>query len=52
MNQNLINRMIALYGEDAPVVNTFRKACESGFATMEELTTIVENHEKWRNKGI
>ena len=47
----LIARMIALYGYEDPAVVTFCRACESGFATVEQLTTIVENHEKWRNKG-
>ena len=49
---SLIARMIALYGYEDPAVVTFCRACESGFATVEQLTTIVENHEKWRNKGI
>ena len=45
---NLIDRMIALYGYEDPAVVTFCRACESGFASLEQLTAIVENHEKWR----
>lgn len=44
----LIDRMIALYGYEDPAVVTFCRACESGFASLEQLTAIVENHEKWR----
>lgn len=46
--ENLINRMIRLYGYEASVVITFCKACESGLATEAELEAIVENHERWR----
>ena len=46
--ETLIDRMIALYGYEDRVVVTFCRACESGLATIEQLTAIVENHEKWR----
>ncbi len=48
--EQLLDRMIAIYGFENPVVICFAKACGSRFISETSLELIVQAHEK--RKGV
>lgn len=47
LRENLIDRMIRIYGFEHEVVIDFAKMCEMTCMSDEALTTIVECHEEY-----
>lgn len=45
LRENLLDRIIAIYGFEHNITVAFAKACESADFTDEVLTTVVEVHE-------
>jgi hypothetical protein len=45
MRENLIDRMIALYGFESPIVIEFARLCENWIGPNSQLEMLVEAHE-------